>query len=164
MPTPDRTPEGFTLVELLIVISVLLVVMVLVIPVLQHNPQRIDEVTAISSLRTLNDMEGQYSANYPAHGYACSLTALGGKTGGAAPTLDSAQLISADLASGRNAGYIFTLTGCDPNATQHGKYQMTAIPESVGHTGNRGFCTDETMKSVSTRRAAPTAPKSSNSR
>jgi len=145
MSNPEPTDQGFTLAELLIVISVFLILMVLVIPVLQQSPRRVNETAAINALRTLNDMEGQYSNNYPQLGFACSLKTLGGKAGTPASP-DSAQLISPDLASGHNNGYIFTLTGCDPSATQHGSYQITAVPDSVGHTGNRGFCTDENAK------------------
>jgi type IV pilus assembly protein PilA len=148
MNTRQRKQEsGFTLVELLIVMSVILILMVMAIPAMQKTIKRANETSAISSLRDLNQMEGQYSSDYPQHGFACSLTALGGKTGSAAPGPEAAQLINEDLASGSKAGYTFTITNCSKttinNVDQYNSYQITAVPNSVGHSGDRGFCTDE---------------------
>ena len=148
MNTRQRNRElGFTLVELLIVMSVILILMVMAIPAMQKTIKRANETSAISSLRDLNQMEGQYSSDYPQHGFACSLSALGGKAGSAAPSPEAAQLINEDLASGSKAGYTFTLTNCSKNTInnvdQYNSYEITAVPNSVGHSGDRGFCTDE---------------------
>ncbi len=148
MNTPTHRHEsGFTLVELLIVMSVILILLTLAIPAMQSVIRRGNETSAITSLRMLNEMEGQYSSTYPQHGFACSLTALGGKVGSGPPTAESAQLIPDDLASGHKAGYTFTISNCAKttinNVDQYNSYQITAVPNSVGHSGNRGFCTDE---------------------
>jgi type IV pilus assembly protein PilA len=145
---PDpRTESGFTLVELLIVMSVILILMTLAIPAMQSVIRRGNETSAIASLRMFNEMEGQYNSNYPQHGFACSLTALGGKVGSGAPTAEAAQLIPDDLSSGSKAGYTFAISGCSKttinNVDQYNSYQLNAVPNSVGHSGNRGFCTDE---------------------
>jgi type IV pilus assembly protein PilA len=148
-PEPKFRPaeSGFTLVELLIVMSVILILMTLAIPAMQQVIRKGNETSAISSLRMLNEMEGQYSSQYPQHGFSCSLTALGGKPGSAAPSPEAAQLINDDLASGNKSGYTFTITGCNKttvnNIDQYNSYQINAVPNSVGHSGNRGFCTDE---------------------
>jgi type IV pilus assembly protein PilA len=152
-PFESRTPEaraheaGFTLVELLIVMSVILILMTLAIPAMQKTIKRANETSAITSLRDLNSMEGQYSSTYPQHGFACSLTALGGKAGSGAPTPEAAQLINDDLASGNKSGYTFTITNCAKttvnNVDQYNSYEITAVPNSVGHSGDRGYCTDE---------------------
>jgi len=143
----NRNDSGFTLVELLIVMSVILIIMAIAIPGMQKAVIRANETSAISSLRMLSTMENEYSSTYPQHGFACSLTALGGKVGAGAPTSESAQLINEDLASGNKSGYTFTITGCNKqtinNIDQYNSYQINAVPNSVGHTGNRGFCTDE---------------------
>ncbi len=142
-----RHESGFTLVELLIVMSVILILLTLAIPAMQSVIRRGNETSAITSLRMLNEMEGQYNSTYPQHGFACSLTALGGKIGSGPPTAESAQLIPDDLASGHKAGYTFTVSNCAKttinNVDQYNSYQITAVPNSVGHSGNRGFCTDE---------------------
>jgi type IV pilus assembly protein PilA len=141
------TESGFTLVELLIVMSVILILMTLAIPAMQQVIRRGNETSAISSLRMLNEQEGVYASNYPQHGFACSLTALGDKVGSAPPSAESAQLINDDLSSGSKSGYTFTITGCtkttNNNIDQYNSYQINAVPNSVGHSGNRGFCTDE---------------------
>jgi type IV pilus assembly protein PilA len=148
MNTNERKHEsGFTLVELLIVMSVILILMTLAIPAMQSVIRRGNETSAIASLRMLNEMEGQYNSNYPQHGFACSLTTLGGKVGSAPPSAEAAQLIPDDLASGTKAGYTFTISGCNKttvnNVDQYNSYQINAVPNLVGHSGNRGFCTDE---------------------
>jgi type IV pilus assembly protein PilA len=148
MHTQSRKHEsGFTLVELLIVMSVILILMTLAIPAMQSVIRRGNETSAIASLKMLNEMENQYSSTYPQHGFACSLTALGGKLGSGTPTPEAAQLIPDDLASGTKAGYTFTISNCQKttinNIDQYNSYQITAVPNSVGHSGNRGFCTDE---------------------
>ena len=144
---PRKSEFGFTLVELLIVMSVILILMTLAIPAMQSVVRRGNETSAIASLRMLNEMEGQYNSTYPQHGFACSLQALGGKTGSGTPTPEAAQLVSEDLASGNKSGYTFTITGCNKttinNIEQYNSYQINAVPNSVGHSGNRGFCTDE---------------------
>ena len=88
-----------------------------------------------------------YSSSYPANGFACSLTALGGDPASGAPTLAAAQLIQADLASGYKSGYIFNITNCSKTtvagADHLNGYTVTAVPEAVGKTGDRGFCSDQ---------------------
>ncbi len=144
---PRKHESGFTLVELLIVMSVILILMVMAIPAMQSVIRRGNETSALASLRMLNEMEGQYASTYPQHGFACSLTALGGNIGSGPPTAESAQLIPDDLSSGHKAGYTFTISNCNKstinNIDQYNSYQITAVPNSVGHSGNRGFCTDE---------------------
>jgi type IV pilus assembly protein PilA len=138
---------GFTLMELLIVMSVILILITLAVPAMQKTIKRANETSAITSLRTLNQMEGQYNSLYPTHGFSCSMTALGGKPGSGTPTPEAAQLIPEDLATGNKAGYTFTISGCTKttvnNQDQYNTYQITAVPNSVGHSGDRGFCTDE---------------------
>ncbi len=139
--------EGFTLIELLIVMSVMLILMTLAIPQMLKLTKQAHETSALQSVRTINQAELQYSSAYPANGFACSLTALGGKTSAGAPTPQAAQLIPDDLATGNKAGYTFAVTGCSKvninNTDQYTSYQITAVPNSVGHSGDRGFCSDE---------------------
>jgi len=143
----SRNDAGFTLVELLIVMSVILILMVMAIPAMQKTIIRANETSAMSSLRMLNQMEGEYASQYPQHGFACTLAGLGGKAGSGTPTPEAAQLINEDLAAGTKSGYTFAVTNCTKttinNVDQYNSYEITATPNSVGHTGNRGFCTDE---------------------
>ena len=138
---------GFTLVELLIVMSVILIIITLAIPSYEHVHIKANETSAIASVRMLNSMETEYNSNYPIHGFACSLATLGGKTGSGSPTPEAAQLIPDDLATGSKAGYNFTISNCQKNTVnnvdQFNSYLITATPVSQGKSGNRTFCSDE---------------------
>ncbi len=143
-----RAPEsGFTLMELLIVMSVMLILMTLAIPFMQQASRHANETSAVASMRNLNQMEGEYNSTYPQHGFACTLPSLGGKPDSGPPSAESAHLIADDLASGNKSGYTFTIT-CGAKTTinntdQFNSYTINAVPNQVGKTGNRGFCTDE---------------------
>ena len=143
----QHNEEGFTLIELLIVMSVMLVLMTLAIPQLLKLTKQAHETSAIQSVRTIGQAELQYSSAYPANGFACSLAALGGDPKSGAPTTQAAQLITPDLASGQKAGYTFALTNCSKvtvnNQDMYTSYEITAVPNAVGKTGDRGFCSDE---------------------
>jgi len=138
---------GFTLIELLIVMSVILILMTLAIPQLLKLRKTANETSALQSVRTIGQAEMSYSSAYPAQGYACTLAALGGKAGSGAPSPEAGQFINEDLASGSKSGYTFTISGCTKttvnNIDQYNSYTINAVPNSVGHSGNRGFCADE---------------------
>lgn len=139
--------DGFTLIELLIVMSVMLILMTLGIPQLLKLRKTANETSAMQSVRTIGQAELSYSSTYPANGFSCSLSALGGAQSSGAPTAQSAQILPADLASGQKAGYTFAITNCTKvtvnNQDMFTSFQVTAVPNSVGRTGDRGFCSDE---------------------
>ncbi len=146
--TLQHDPEaGFTLVELLIVMSIILILITLAIPGFEHVHIKADQTSAIASVRMLNSMEAEYNSNYPGHGYACGLAPLGGKSGSGTPTPEAAQLIPDDLASGSKSGYNFVISNCSKNTVnnqdQYNSYQITATPISVNKSGNNGYCSDE---------------------
>lgn len=103
--------------------------------------KRAQELAAIAALQTLNVAEVQYSSMYPDVGFACQLPALGGNADAGAPSPEAAQLIPADLASGKKGGYTFAFSNC----TRTG-YVINATTDSVGQTGVRGFCTNEKLE------------------
>ena len=148
MKSQQRSNEfGFTLIELLIVMSVILILMTLAVPAMQKVVKRGNETSAIASLRDITAQENTYNSTYPTHGFACTLAAMGGKPDAGAPTPEAAQLIPEDLASGNKSGYAFTISNCTKvtvnNQDMYTSYQVTAVPNTVGHSGDRGFCTDE---------------------
>jgi type IV pilus assembly protein PilA len=142
-----RQPNGFTLMELLIVIAIILILMLMAIPTIGGLKKQANETSAIQSLRAIQQAQMQFESNFPTNGYACSLTALGGDPKSGAPSPAAAQLLQGDLTSGIKSGYIFAISNCTKvnlNGTDRiTGYQVTAIPETVGKTGDRGFCSDE---------------------
>jgi len=144
---PCSASSGFTLMELLIVIAIILILMLMAIPTIGSLKKKANETSAINSVQVINKAEIQYESTYPANGYACSLQALGGDPSAGAPSATSAQILQPDLASGYKSGYIFTLGNCTKvtiNGTdRYTGYQVTAVPETVGKTGDRSFCSDQ---------------------
>ncbi len=139
--------SGFTLMELLIVISIMLILMLIAIPNFSGMKMQANETSAIQSLRAIYQAEIQYQTNYPAQGFACSLPALGGSTSAGAPSPTQAQVLQGDLAAGQKSGYTFSVVNCTKvsvnNQDQYTGYEATAVPQAVGKTGHRGFCIDQ---------------------
>jgi type IV pilus assembly protein PilA len=140
-------PNGFTLMELLIVIAIILILMLMAIPTIGNLTRTANETSAIQSLRAIMQAQLQYSTTYPATGFATSLTALGGDPKSGPPTPAQAQMLQGDLSTGIKSGYIFTISNVTKvNLNGNDRvtgYQVTAVPLTVGKTGNRGFCSDE---------------------
>jgi type IV pilus assembly protein PilA len=137
--------SGFTLMELLIVISIMLILMLIAIPNMLNLRSQANETSAIQSLRAIYQSQIQYQTNYPANGFACSLQALGGDSS-SAPSATNSQLLQRDLATGNKAGYTFNIVNCTKttvnNQDMYTSYEATAVPQAVGKTGHRGFCID----------------------
>ncbi|MGA3035464.1 MAG: prepilin-type N-terminal cleavage/methylation domain-containing protein [Terracidiphilus sp.] len=137
-------PDGFTLMELLIVIAIILILMLMAIPTVGHLKKMANETSAINSMQVITKAELSYSNTYPVNGYACTLTAMGGDPASGAPTAAAAQILQQDLVSGYKSGYIFSVA-CKEKVTVNGVdryngYTVTAVPQTVGKTGDRGFC------------------------
>ncbi|MBW4026049.1 type IV pilin protein [Acidipila rosea] len=141
-----RHEAGFTLMELLIVISIMLILMLIAIPNMLNLRSQANETSAIQSLRAIYQAEIQYQTNYPANGFACSLQVLGGESGATPPSAQNAQLLQHDLTVGQKAGYTFNIVNCTKttvnNQDMYTSYEATAVPQAVGKTGHRGFCID----------------------
>ncbi|MGA2005146.1 MAG: prepilin-type N-terminal cleavage/methylation domain-containing protein [Terriglobales bacterium] len=141
--------KGFSLIELLIVVAIILVIAAIAIPSLLRARISANESSAVASLRTLNTAQITYSTSYPTIGFATTLGALAGVSC-APPGSSGACLIDTLLASGAKSGYSFTESGNlgTPNST----YQFRADPLTPNQTGVRYFCTfaDATIRTGST--------------
>lgn len=126
----DPRLAGFSLVELLVVVMVILTIAAIAIPNLVHAKMRANEAAAVSSVKTINTAQLMYKDAFPEVGYASSLADLG--THGSTcekPTSTNACLIMDEaLTSGLKTGYLFEIVG-DGN-TPTASYTVTAAPES----------------------------------
>ena len=139
--------NGFTLMELLIVMAIIAILMLIAIPTMGNMKKYANETSAQASIRAINLAQSQYESTYPANGYACSLQALGGDPKSGPPSPTNAQVLQVDLATGIKSGYSFSIGNCtkvNNNGTDRiTGYTVTATPLTVGQSGNRSFCSDQ---------------------
>jgi len=137
--------KGFSLIELLIVVAIILIIAAIAIPNLLRSRMSANEASAVGSLRTINTAEVTFATTYPDVGF----TALGSLGGAAATcatatgaTSTTACLIDDVLATTAiKSGYTFAATAAGgPPAVQ---YSATGLPQVVGQSGQRGFCSDQ---------------------
>jgi prepilin-type N-terminal cleavage/methylation domain-containing protein len=131
-----RQRRGFSLIELLIVIAIILIIITIAVPKLSRARMYSQETAAIGAIRTLHTAQVQYYSQYGK--YATSLTELGPPASGAASPA-SADLIGNDLAGSEKSGYKFTMTGTT------GGYQINANPVAYNSSGSRTFFSDQSM-------------------
>jgi type IV pilus assembly protein PilA len=134
-------------VALVVLVPVLLIVALIAIPTMGSMKKQANETSAIQTLRVIEQAETMYEAIYPDQGFACSLAALGGDPASGPASPVAAQLLPGGLASGVKSGYVFSIGNCTAVQTKGGEriagYVVTAVPLTVGKTGRRGFCGDE---------------------
>jgi type IV pilus assembly protein PilA len=151
--------KGFSLIELLIVVTIILIIAAIAIPNLMRSKIQANETAAVGALKALTESALLYSNSYG--GFPHAISDLGPTTGGTAPTSTSADLIDAVLSSGIKSGYRFSY---GPGATDPTgnvlSYSITATPVSVGSTGQRSFFTDQsgTIRATANGNADVTSP------
>jgi type IV pilus assembly protein PilA len=138
--------SGFTLIELMIVMSIMLILMALAVPQMLKLKKHANETSATQTMRTIGQAEMEYDSSY--HTYACPVSLLGGDPKSGAPSAQAAQLLDPTLAaSSQKSGYTFTIT-CGSKVTINNQdvydsYDLIGVPQSVGHSGDNGYCSNE---------------------
>ena len=136
-----RTQRGFSLIELLIVVAIILIVAAIAIPNILRAQISANESSAVSSLRAIITGEITYSSTYPTAGFSVNLPALAGTTC-TAPTSSAACIIDNSLANATSqtsskSGYYFSYT---PNSALG--YTLYADPSYWNHSGTKHYYTD----------------------
>jgi len=133
--------KGFSLIELLIVVAIILIIAAIAIPNLLRSRMAANEASAVGSIRTINTSCVTFSTTYGI-GFPTSLPNLVGNPPGTA-TSASADLIDSVLGAGLKSGYAFTLTGGAVVNGVNPTYTVTADPQVAGQTGTRHFFSDQ---------------------
>jgi len=154
----NKKQKGFSLIELLIVVAIILIIAAIAIPNLLRARMAANESSAAGTLRTINTANATFLSVY-GHSFAPSLLALGGPAPAAGTVAPCAAANLLDQVLGvagiaTKSGYTYTYLGgaldTGDTAANGGpcgsvvSYSVQATPITVGGTGNRAFFTDQT--------------------
>ncbi len=142
-----RKENGFSLVELLVVVAIILIIAAIGVPSFIHSRMAANEASAVGSLRNISTAQVTYSSTYPSLGFAPDLNTLGPGTGGTA-SASNAQMLDSVLgcpagvgtASCLKSGYNFNITA--GAGVPLGYYSVNANTVTLGQTGQRYFYSD----------------------
>jgi type IV pilus assembly protein PilA len=139
-----RKQKGFSLIELLIVVAIILIIAAIAIPNLLRARIAANESAAASGIRTINTAEISYTSAYPAVGYSAALADLGPGAGACPnpPIPGASCYIDSVLAAGVKSGYTYAYAATANNGLNRG-YQVTATPTTPNSTGVKAFCSFE---------------------
>jgi len=137
----SRFRQGFSLIELLIVVTIILIIAAIAIPKLLTVKQLANSTAAVANMRSINNALSAYSTQYPAVGYPATLASLSGT--GNNPSSTSALLVDTQLTRATSAatpkqGYYFTYNA--GSGTPSGTYTLLGTPTT--NAGSRNFFTD----------------------
>ena len=136
--------HGFSLIELLIVVAIILIVVAIAIPNLLRARIAANESSAVASLRTIETAETTYASTWGA-GYAGILDNLGGSPLCVAATAAAACMIDSALSKApyTKSGFVFVAVGNTAIAGVNSGFEVNATPVAVDVSGKRSFCNDQ---------------------
>ena len=139
-----RDHGGFSLVELLIVVAIILIIAAIAIPSFLRSRIAANQASAIESMRTISTAEVSYSVTF-GQGFSTSLSALGPPPPGTQVNSTAAGLIDEVLASGAKSGYVFIYSpnDLDPSTNRYNGYTLNGNPATFGSTGTAYYYSDQ---------------------
>jgi prepilin-type N-terminal cleavage/methylation domain-containing protein len=134
-----RANRGFSLIELLVVVSIILIIGAVAIPHFLQARIRANEAATVANIRTVVSAQAIYNMMYPQIGFAPDIVSMTGSN--TSPLPGAAGLVDGSLAVAGH-GYLLTVTPKQKDAMNVG-YHVFGHPTLRGVTGVRSFCADE---------------------
>jgi prepilin-type N-terminal cleavage/methylation domain-containing protein len=136
-----KTQSGFSLIELLVVVAIILIILAIAIPNFMASRMSANESGAVQESRAITTAEVVYNTTYGI-GYSAALGNLGD---GAAINSTTAGLLDSVLASGTKNGYSYNYVPLNPDASGNFQaYTLNSNPLYPGFSGHKYFYTDQT--------------------
>ena len=140
-----KKQKGFSLIELLIVVAIILIIAAIAIPNLLRSRMSANEASAVNSMRTINTAEVTFNSTFGI-GYA-TLSALSTPLAGCPlATSAAACLLDSSLGTGTKAGYTFAAVpsvGAGTTANPYAAFNSTGVPVVPGSSGQSDYCSDD---------------------